>query len=481
MKKLTPIIFNFRYEDESGDDPYQLIVSRDGAPTDNTLLFLQFYQLLASLLKPGKENTDFYYLAPALEYHYWKFSPRFAFVNVLADQYEQAEKIGKLILPRINAYLRHWIEQKENNSAIYEGTIRLPALVDEEMALRQNIPLGTPYTYIPEPATDLEAFQRLKFLVGPQVCEYHLKEFEQKYKEHTAEIYASELADINSFVDDIDYTEVKAAFECHDNNHAREYLRITHGYYDNHRCEQAIGNTASIVYGKCILYKKWLENRLRESFSNKKARGLPQLIPSRVSSDFVLGQELFDVLYQRGLLSDFFQVPAPPVKGRFWYDINDQDTDDPEKVVRVSPVSISQTRRAKIEDFQAVLDQVNIIGDKNSKAYQHFLDDLIGCLEQMIGYHRTLHKPEEREENHYQLIELADSFIVWLKTDKANELIIANQQVEKKQLVISSKDIQILDDLKKRTENLPDILHLRAPEVGYQFTNEDKALVIETY
>jgi hypothetical protein len=481
LKKLKPIIFNFRYDDESGDEPYQLIVSRHGAPANNTELFLQFYKLLASLVNSGSENTNSYYLAPALEYHYWKFSPRFAFVNVLADQHDEAEKNGHLTLPRINNYLRHWIEQKGNNSAIYEGTIRLPALVDEKMSVRQNIPVGTPYTYIPKPRTHLEAFQRLKFLMGQQVCEYHVRQFEQKYQQLKAEIYTSELATINNFIDDIDYTDLKAAFECHDNDHAREYLRITHGYYDNHRCEQAMGSTVSIVYGKYILYKKWLENRLRETFSGKKARGLPQLIPSKVSSDFILGQELFNALYQRGLLSDFFEVAAPPVKGQFWYDINDRETDDPAKVVRVSPVSISQTRRAKPEDFQIVLDQVNIIGDKNSKAYQHFLDDLIVCIEQMIGYHRTLHKPEEREENHYQLIELAESFIAWLRSESTPIPIVGNQQVEKKQSAISLKDIQVLDDLKKRTEGLPYILHLRAHEVGYQFTDDDKALVLDTY
>jgi len=481
LKKVKPIIFDFRYDDESGDEPYQLVVNRAGKWTDNTLLFLQFYQLLESLLKPGRDNIYFYDLAPALEYHYWKFSPRFAFVNELTDQYEQAEKAGQLTVPQINAYLQYWLEQKGTNSAIYEGAIRLSALVDEEMAFRQNIPVGTPYTYIPEPANDLEAFQYLKFLMGPQVCEYHVREFEQKYKEPTPEIYASELAPINDFIDDVDYPELKVAFEHHDNDHAREYLRITHGYYDNHRCEQSMGNTASIIYGKYILYKKWLEDRLRESFSNKRARGLPQLIPGKVSSDFILGQELFNVLYQRGLLFDFFLVPAPPVKGRFWYDINDQDTDDPAKVVRVSPVSVSQTRRATIEDFQTVLDQVNIIGDKNSKAYQHFLDDLISCLEQMIGYHRTLHKPEEREENHYQLIELAESFIAWLKSGNTPPLTIADQDVPKKQLTASTNDIHVLDDLKRRTENLPDILHLRAPDVGYELTDGEKALVLETY
>jgi hypothetical protein len=351
LKKLKPIIFNFRYDDESYDEPYQLIVGRHGGPASNTELFLQFYKLLAGLVNLGSENADSYYLAPALDFHYWKFSPRFGFVNELADQYEQAEKIGQLTLPRINTYLRHWIEQKGYNSAIYEGTVRLPALVDEEMALRQNIPVGTPYTYIPVPETHIEAFLRLKFLTGPQVCEYHSREFEKKYKEPKTEVYASELAAIDSFIDNIDYKELKAALESNDNDHSREYLRIAHGYYDSPRCEQAMGSTASMVYGKYILYKKWLEDRLRESFSSKRASGLPQLVPNKVSSDFILRQELFNALYQRGLLSDFFEVPAPPVKGQFWYDINDRETGDPAKVVPRKPSFTQSDTEGKTRRF----------------------------------------------------------------------------------------------------------------------------------
>ncbi|WP_374950057.1 hypothetical protein [Mucilaginibacter sp.] len=43
------------------------------------------------------------------------------------------------------------------------------------------------------------------------------------------------------------------------------------------------------------------------------------------------------------------------------------------------------------------------------------------------------------------------------------------------------KDLKILDDLQQRTANLPDILHLRAAEFGYQLTDEDKALLLDTY
>jgi hypothetical protein len=46
---------------------------------------------------------------------------------------------------------------------------------------------------------------------------------------------------------------------------------------------------------------------------------------------------------------------------------------------------------------------------------------------------------------------------------------------------MNKKDIQILDDLMQRTDSLPDILHLRAAEPGYQFTDDDKKLLLDTY
>jgi hypothetical protein len=46
---------------------------------------------------------------------------------------------------------------------------------------------------------------------------------------------------------------------------------------------------------------------------------------------------------------------------------------------------------------------------------------------------------------------------------------------------MTQQDIEIIDDLLKRTDNLPEILHLRAAEIRYEFTEEDKALLLETY
>lgn len=46
---------------------------------------------------------------------------------------------------------------------------------------------------------------------------------------------------------------------------------------------------------------------------------------------------------------------------------------------------------------------------------------------------------------------------------------------------MTKKEIKILDELKQRTEDLPDILHLRAANLGYQLTAQDKALLLDTY
>lgn len=46
---------------------------------------------------------------------------------------------------------------------------------------------------------------------------------------------------------------------------------------------------------------------------------------------------------------------------------------------------------------------------------------------------------------------------------------------------MTSKDLNIIDDLLTRTNNLPDILHLRAADIGYELTDEDKKLLLETY
>lgn len=46
---------------------------------------------------------------------------------------------------------------------------------------------------------------------------------------------------------------------------------------------------------------------------------------------------------------------------------------------------------------------------------------------------------------------------------------------------MTTRDIDIIDDLLTRTKNLPDILHLRAADIGYELTEEDKKLLLDTY
>ena len=46
---------------------------------------------------------------------------------------------------------------------------------------------------------------------------------------------------------------------------------------------------------------------------------------------------------------------------------------------------------------------------------------------------------------------------------------------------MTNKDLNIIDDLLFRVDNLPDILHLRAAEIGYSLTEDDNKLLFDTY
>lgn len=46
---------------------------------------------------------------------------------------------------------------------------------------------------------------------------------------------------------------------------------------------------------------------------------------------------------------------------------------------------------------------------------------------------------------------------------------------------MTEKDLNIVNSLMKRTENLPEILHLRAASIGYELTENDKGLLLDTY
>jgi len=46
---------------------------------------------------------------------------------------------------------------------------------------------------------------------------------------------------------------------------------------------------------------------------------------------------------------------------------------------------------------------------------------------------------------------------------------------------MTEKDLNIVNSLMNRTENLPEILHLRAAPIGYELTENDKELLLDTY
>ena len=219
------------------------------------------------------------------------------------------------------------------------------------------------------------------------------------------------------------------AFKIEDSNFQHEYLRITMGYYQSHYASTAMGSTASQVYGKYIHYKKWLENRMRESLISKTAIGLPALEPGPFNDHSLIGRDIFEKIFKRSRLSDFFRVPAPRQKGRFWYDINDKDTDIPEKVVRISEISISQTRRATEADFPAIHDRISTISDEKAAAYRYFINDVISHVNQMKKHHQDLHKSHERSLDHYELLELADRFMLWLNWKNNSLPLIAYQAI----------------------------------------------------
>lgn len=425
------ILYDYRYEEEVATSEYQIILP-NGAPTHaNADLFIKLYELLVDVFEAHYRNVSDYYLSPVLRYQYetCQYS-KFAFVTGFAADYRQLLRKGHLRNIEINQYIDHWLDLHERNSVIYEGTVRLSAIADEATAERMKVPVGTSYTYIPEPTSPKEAFQRLKFLMAQQVAEHYISEFERLHAEPTPEVFFSEITQLEKFIALVKHDEMEIAFKREDNIWEHEYLRINMGYYDTHFASMAMGSTASQVYGKYIHYKKWLENRMRESFVPK-TTGLPSLDIGQFNDNSLISRDLFEKLFKRGRLSDFFRVPAPRRKGRFWYDINDKETDKPEKVVRVSEISITQTRRATVADFSQILLRISAGHDPESSGYAYFLNDVYGHLAKMKTFHQDLHQSHERGKDHYQLLELADSFVEWVKQNSGK---IPAQSSSKKQV-----------------------------------------------
>ena len=413
--EVEKILYDYRYEDEVATSEYQIVLPKGAPAPTNTNLFIKLYKLLIGVFEAHQVNVSSYYLSPVLRHQYesCKFS-KFAFVTGFAAAYRQLLKDGQLQIIEVNQFIDHWLDLHERNSVIYEGTVRVSAIADEEGARRMEVPVGTPYTYIPEPTSPKEAFQRLKHLMAQQMAEHFISDFERLHAEPSSEVFFSEITQLEKFIASVKNDEMEIAFKREDNVWEHEYLRITMGYYDTHFANMAMGSTASQVYGKYIHYKDWLENKMRESFVPK-STGLPSLDIGQFNDSSLISRELFEKLFKRSRLSDFFRVPAPRRKGRFWFDINDKETDKPEKVVRVSEISITQTRRATEAEFPQILRRISAGHDPESSGYPYFLNDVYEHVAKMKAFHQDLHQSHERAKDHYQVLELADTFVEWLK------------------------------------------------------------------
>jgi hypothetical protein len=145
----------------------------------------------------------------------------------------------------------------------------------------------------------------------------------------------------------------------------------------------------------------------------------PVLEPARQTDSrdpFGLNDDIFKKIIERGRLSTFLQVKAEPVTGEFWYDENELETRDPDKVVRRSPISIAQTNLASSEDdFQEVLNRISIGYEVGSPAYQLFISDTIAHVNEMILSCNALHDHHEKDKPHYDLLALGHKFSDWLK------------------------------------------------------------------
>jgi hypothetical protein len=174
------------------------------------------------------------------------------------------------------------------------------------------------------------------------------------------------------------------------------------------------------VYGRYMLYLKWLKDRLSESLEPPKATALPRLEPARSTSNSLLEPGLMVKYEKAGMLDSFFRVPGIRIHGRYWYDIDDKETVDPEKVVRVSHVNYRQRERATPDNFEYIFDRQNFITDNSRSRYQKFVVALADCVRTMITFHEELHESHQKDEAHFALTELAEDFINWLTTIKLN-------------------------------------------------------------
>jgi hypothetical protein len=410
--------YQFRNSKADALFTYPLAIPRGVKQISNEFLFDLLFKFLYGNLPALMAGNRFISAYNCLSYHHLFCNlPRFEFVKFAHERYDNRIVDEGIPTAResIHQDVLRWFEDHECNSAIYEWTLRNGKKIIAPDPEEPDVPPGSWISRVPEPQNDLEAFQRLKFLTAQQTCEYMIKDFNRRYVNADQRIYQAELDDINNFIESTTTIDLRKALSRIDMDERNEYLRIMHQYYSNHRCEYVLGGIGSRVYGRYIWYKVWLEKKVRQLIETPKPLTLPALEPRYTGSVLGMQRETFELLTRRGILSTFFMVKGTPLEGGFWYDINDQETSDAGKVVRISRDSYRRKRDATKNDFSELFEEYNIIGKTWGKAFKYFLDDFIEHVRLMMESYRKLHKPEEKKLEHYELLELADDFIDWLK------------------------------------------------------------------
>jgi hypothetical protein len=408
-------LYDFRFPGEPVGDEFQLVVPK-GEVIDESM-FRCLYKFLLNDLPLLNEQNWRATVSSCLGHHFDVCKrPRFEFVTFTREQFNKIKNTNGHA--EIHEQIEYWLTEHERNSSIYEARVRIYKRADEADAERMKVPVGTMYSQWPVDRTDKEAYEDLKFYTGQIACETLIRDFYHKYGKPTAKIMLAELSSLEDFIKSIDPRDLPVAFQGQTNDHKHEYLRITNGYYDTHRCNATEWGGAAIVYGKYILFKEWLAKRLPEVMEPRKITALPQLILDKVQGNSLLSSELYEKLYRRGLLYTFFRVPAEPVHGCFWYDINGKETSDPGKVVRVSEISLRQTRTGTINDFPFIFNRQNFMNGVSGAPFNKFLSELSGCISTMIEIHEQLHDSHEKDGSYYELIGMGEHFIEWLNSRK---------------------------------------------------------------
>lgn len=181
----------------------------------------------------------------------------------------------------------------------YEESIRIIVNADDKTAERLKIKVGEPYSIMRPVETKEDAFERLEKLTAPRYFLSCVRVFKRSFPINLRTL-TDELNELNRFIEEAEKIPTKHAFVGAKMNLSNaekfEYLRWKYDYYKNDNIEftslSTFYSSALItVYGKYILYKRWIEEEIELLKQNNKETSISSG-KNVLSSD----SALFDIL-----------------------------------------------------------------------------------------------------------------------------------------------------------------------------------------